>query len=641
MEKELKILFAEDLHTDFELAVREIEKAGISVEAFRVDTEEDFRRALEVFKPHIVISDYSMPLFDADEALKICQELDPFLPFIVLTGSINEETAVNCLKSGATDYILKESLKRLPFAVREAMASFEIQSQKEEYLNKLKESEHRLRQAHKIARIGNWEFDFNSGMVTASDEARMIYGVEESTLPIAEVQAMVLIQYRSALDRAMNEHKEFGKPYDVEFKIRRRNDGEIRYIHSMGEYNSETNKLIGIITDITEQKINQQLRQEIFLAIEAANFKRDFIAHISHEIRTPLTAIEGVSELIEQTKLSEIQKDYLETLKFSIESLRTIINEVLDFSKIEAGQIRINPVAFDSEEIAEKSEKLFNSICKKPLKFQVEGFDKLPKIIKADKQRVFQIITNLISNAVKYSKEGTVKLSVLLDDVIEEDKFLFKILVQDNGPGIHANLKEKLFKPFSQVHENTENVHIEGTGLGLSICKDLANLLGGEIGVESDPGKGSVFWFTFVAEAAESEELAAEVVEENPNHESSKRLKILLAEDKAVNTKVITLMLNSLGHEVVDVNNGKQAVERCKKEKFDLVLMDVQMPVMDGIEATRKIKEECSDPPPVIGLSANAMEGDREKYMKAGMDNYLIKPIKTNDIAKAIKNLKI
>ena len=640
MAKELKILFAEDLHTDYELAVREIEKAGMSVEAFRVDTEEDFRRALEVLKPDIVISDYSMPLFDADEALKICQEFNPFLPFIVLTGSINEETAVNCLKSGATDYILKERLKRLPFAVKEALARFEIQAQKEEYFTKLKESEHRLRQAHKIAKIGNWEFDFNSGMVTASDEARMIYGVEESTLPIAEVQAMALIQYRTQIDRAIKEQIEFGKPYDVEFKIRRRNDGEIRYIHSMAEYNPETSKLVGIITDITEQKINQQLRQEIFLAIEAANFKRDFIAHISHEIRTPLTAIEGVSELIEKTKLSETQKDYLETLKFSIENLRTIINEVLDFSKIEAGQIRINPVAFLSEEIAEKSEKLFNSICKKPLKFQVEGFDKLPKIIKADKQRVFQIITNLISNAVKYSKEGIVKLSVLLDDVIEEDKFLFKIRVQDNGPGIQANLKEKLFKPFSQVHESDDDVQIEGTGLGLSICKDLANLLGGEIGVESEPGKGSVFWFTFVAEAAEPEDLAAKV-EEADNSESTISLKVLLAEDKVVNTKVITLMLNSLGHEVVVVNNGKQAVERCKKEKFDLVLMDVQMPVMDGIEATRRIKEECSDPPPVIGLSANAMEGDREKYMKAGMDNYLIKPIKTNDITRAIKNLKI
>ncbi|MBW6478713.1 MAG: response regulator [Bacteroidales bacterium] len=640
MEEKLRILFAEDLLTDFELAVNEIKNGGIEIEPIRVDTEEDFRRALRAFDPQIIISDYSMPVFDAEVALKISLEHNPYLPFIVLTGSINEETAVNCLKKGATDYVLKERIKRLPFAVREAMARWEMQMQREQYHTKLKESEYLLKQAQKIANIGSWEFDFTTRLVKASEQARQIYGVEPEIMPIDDMQAIPLKHYRPMLDNAMKEHIEQGKLYDVEFRIKRSNDGEIRYIHSLAEYNPQTNKLVGIITDITEKKINEQLKQEILLARESADFKRDFLAQMSHEIRTPLTAIEGIAELMQKTHLSDIQKDYMETLYFSLESLRNVTDEVLDFSKIEAGKIVINPVTFKPSEIAQKAEKFFQSVCKKPLKFCTEGFEELPELIHADKQRVMQIITNLLSNAVKYSGKGTVKLKARPEKNLGNGEMLIRIEVEDEGPGIHHELMKSLFKPFSQIHIPDEEMKMQGTGLGLSICKELSVLLGGEAGVESEPGKGSSFWFTFLAEIKDSQDASYER-EELQVTENTHTLKILLAEDKEINKKVISLMLQSIGHEVVTVSNGKEAFEICTQQKFDLVLMDVQMPVMDGIEATKLIKSKCPDPPPVIGLSANALDEDRKKYTRAGMDDYISKPFKTNDIVKLIEKLKL
>jgi len=640
MKEKLKILIAEDLLTDFELAVNEIKEGDIEVDAIRVDTEEDFRRALRIFNPQIIISDYSMPVFDADLALKISLEHNPYLPFIVLTGSINEQTAVNCLKSGATDYILKERIKRLPFAVKEAMARYEMHVQREQFLVKLKHSENRLKQAHKIANIGSWEFNYNDGLVTASEEALKIYGVDQECMLIEDVKAMTLEQYRPIIDHAVKEHIEKGKPYDVEYRIKRASDGEIRYIHSLAEYDPDNERLVGIIKDITEKKINEQLRQEILIAYESANFKRDFLAQMSHEIRTPLTAIEGISELLGKTSLNPVQKDYLETLSFSVESLINTTNEVLDFSKIEAGKVIMNPVTFSPSELGSRAEKFFNSICKRPLKLVVEGFDKLPEYINTDKQKVFQIISNLLSNAVKYAEKGVVKLIAIVDDRFDNERIRVKIQVIDEGPGIHQELKKNLFKPFSQLQMQNEEMNIQGTGLGLTICKELSVLLGGEAGLDSEPGKGSCFWFTFTGKIQAMDDISASP-DVASDVKKSPGLKILLAEDKLINKKVISLMLNSIGHEVVAVSNGQEAFDICKTDKFDMVLMDVQMPVMDGIEATKLIKTQCPDPPPVIGLSANALIKDREKYARAGMDDYITKPFKTDDIVKIIEKLKI
>jgi PAS domain S-box-containing protein len=639
MEEVMRLLFVEDLPTDYELEVRELKKEGLLFQSLRVETEEEFCKELREFRPHVVISDYSMPAFNGMKALNISLRHDPFLPFIVCTGSMNEETAVECLKAGATDYVIKESMKRLPYAVKEAMLRKEILLQNEVAQRKLKDSEAQLRRAQKVANIGSWEFDFNTGLAAASEEARNIYGLTEESPPIEKIQAMVLPQYRPMMDLAMQEHMNSGKPYNVEFQIMRANDQVIRYIHSMAEYDSASKKLSGIIRDITERKNNEILKQEILVARESARFKQDFLARMSHEIRTPLTAITGMMEILANTDLDEKQKDYFETIKFASESLKNIINEVLDFSSIEAGEIKLRPVEFQTREIFIKSEKLFQSLSKRGLNFFVQGQEGLPKYIYADKQRIFQVISNLISNAVKYTQEGEINLDANVVDELTSKNLKIKIQVKDTGTGIPANLKEKLFKPFSQIH-NVDDFQVESTGLGLSICKELASLLGGEIGVESEIGNGSSFWFTFLAKVVDpgKDELQQKIIKDPSK---VRTLNILLAEDKLVNQKVISLLLNSLGHKVTIAQNGQEVVDMCRDKNYDIVLMDIQMPVMDGVEATKILKRLCKQPPPIVGLSASAFEGDREKYMAMGMDEYITKPVKIDDFRILLERLNL
>ncbi len=634
----LKILIVEDLKEDYELALRELKKGGLRVDPMRVETESQMRAAMKDFKPDLVISDFTLPGFDGKKALKAGLETDPFIPFIIYTGSIDEETAVECLKSGATDYIIKDSRVRLPYAVKEALEKKKAIRQKEETLSKLKESEFQLKRSQKIANIGNWKLDLQTGVIKASEEAQKIYGVSQENIPVELIRKMALEKYRKMLDVAIYHNINSGKPYDVEYEIMRASDKQVRFVHSMAEYYPEQKCFIGIIKDITETKNNEKLKQEILVANESTRFKQKFLAQISHEIRTPLTAIDGITELLEKTPLNDSQKDYLETLKFASGNLRNIINEVLDYSKIEAGKIKIQPESFPVNELVIRAEKLFLSICKKPLSFKVKGIHSLPKYIHADKHRVFQIITNLISNAVKYSNTGTITLEFKDLRQKKAQRNTFKVMVRDEGPGIQPQLKKNLFKPFSQIHQQ-ENIEIEGTGLGLSICKELAALLEGEVGVESEPGHGSTFWFTFLA--GQAKESAKETPKQNTSSSSGKRLNILLAEDKAINQKVITLILSSLGHTIVVVENGQQVLEKFTPHDYDLILMDIQMPVMDGIEATQKLRTKFTSLPPIVGLSANAMEGDREKYIKLGMDEYITKPVKSGDFNKLIQRLGV
>ncbi len=505
-------------------------------------------------------------------------------------------------------------------------------------LERLRQSEKQLKQAQKISNVGSWELDLNTSMVRFSEEAREIYGAPLGEMHIKSVHEIVVEKYRKLLNEEMQEHKRSGKPYDVIFQINRASDGQLRYIQSMAELNVAENKVIGIIRDITESKTNERLKQEIMVANESARFKQNFLAQMSHEIRTPLTAIDGMLELMEQTQLSETQKDFLDTVKFSSENLRNIINEVLDYSRIEAGGIRLNPVDFPFSELYDKAHKLFHSIAKGKVRFVTLGQENLPGYIHADKHRIFQIISNLISNAIKYAREGDVILEILPIPPEENGQRLFKVLVKDQGPGISEALKRKLFKPFSQIHKN-EHIQVEGSGLGLSICKELAVLLNGEIGMESQPGEGSTFWFTFAAtvvtEVKSTPGLPSDDEAQTPT------LRILLTEDKKVNQKVISLILTSMGHHITLAHNGEEAIRQYSPGKFDLILMDIQMPVMDGITATKMLKDKYTELPPVVGLSANALQGDREKYIDQGMDDYITKPVRSDDFRQLISRLHL
>ncbi len=404
----------------------------------------------------------------------------------------------------------------------------------------------------------------------------------------------------------------------------------------LSAYNMELyNRKNYFLSTQLDEKEAEKLREQVELANKTAEFKQNFLANMSHEIRTPLTGLVGMIELLGKTKLDAVQHDYVSTLKQSTENLHEIINQVLDFSKIEAGKLKLNIKTFQVQTLVINAKKLFSSICDKDIAFDMHIEEEVPVFIKADKSRIMQIINNLISNAVKFTNQGEIELFVkhIKTDTITNEATI-KIEVKDTGYGIRPEKQDQLFIPFAQIDE-VDTRDYDGTGLGLSICKELVKIHGGEIGFESEYKVGSTFWFTFKAKVVMWDEMPS-VLDTDEAFNSSKKLKILLVEDKMINQKVIKLLLSSMGHHITLAGNGKEALEKFQPGQFDVILMDIQMPVMDGIAATKKLKEDYKNLPPIIGLSANAFEGDSEKYKKLGMDDYITKPLKQEVFTEVI-----
>ncbi len=395
---------------------------------------------------------------------------------------------------------------------------------------------------------------------------------------------------------------------------------------------------IVIIEERSYYIAKEKLEKQVAVAKESAKFKQNFLANMSHEIRTPLTGIMGLIEIIQKSDISPELQEYVKILKNSGENLTEIIDQVLDFSKIEAGKIKLNTRVFKFDSLLKNAQVLFDSMCySKDLKFLTITDEKLPEFIKADDTRLSQIINNLLSNAVKFTQQGsvTLKASLIMKDNHTDD-VIIKIEVIDTGIGIPPEMQEKLFTPFGQIDKQDIRTY-EGTGLGLSICKELAELHGGKIGVKSKHKEGSTFWFTFIAQKVATTNQKIE----NQISDKPSGLKILFVEDKSVTRKVVKIMLSKMGHKVTLAEDGKQAIEAYQPGKFDVILMDIQMPVMDGITATKILKNEHKDLPPIIGLSANAFEGDREKYLAKGFDEYLTKPLKEKDFNTVLEKFNL
>ncbi|MFO8066796.1 MAG: PAS domain S-box protein, partial [Bacteroidales bacterium] len=473
------------------------------------------------------------------------------------------------------------------------------------------------------------------------------YSLEELTDENFDLFKALTDKGKEIIERRYNERLKGNKLQNVyEFQIKTKS-GKVKdlEVSTASIKGGDRPKVLGIIRDITKIKKNQQLQQEVQIANKSAEFKQKFLANMSHEIRTPLTGMLGFVELLNNTRLTKTQKAYLETLRHSGENLKEIINLILDYSKIESGEVSLKPIAFPSKSIFEKVANLFSSICHKQVDLITYIDRAIPDYIKTDQPKLNQILNNLASNAVKFTEKGKIELSAKLENLkksspklVKPDIAIIKIEVKDTGIGISPDAQKHLFQPFSQV-ENNAVKYIEGTGLGLSICKELSEILGGQIGVDSKEGEGSNFWFTFKADIAKKNEVMSEDIIENYIAKEVKSLNILLVEDKKVNQMVVSIMLESMGHKVDIANNGLEVLDNFKADFYDLVLMDIQMPVMDGITATKKLKQKYKNLPPIVGLSANAFEGDREKYMREGMDEYLIKPIKSKDFERLLKKL--
>ncbi|MDY7001834.1 MAG: PAS domain S-box protein, partial [Thermodesulfobacteriota bacterium] len=446
-------------------------------------------------------------------------------------------------------------------------------------------------------------------------------------------------------------------PFKEEVMRRGQNFGEVGHVRKDG-ITFPTAKAVALLKDeqgapyalasfardITKRKrIEKELLEAKEAAEAASQAKSEFLATVSHEIRTPLNGTMGMLQLVQNTKLDAEQEEYVETAIASSKNLLTVLNEILDISRIEAGRYEIVEREFDLLEILET---VTGSFKDRTMKYGVHiHYDvdrNLPFVLLGDGNRITQILFNLVGNAVKFTKRGDVHIDVS-PLPREKDERYFRLLfsVSDTGMGIPDDKMEYVFELFTQADASYTRKY-EGVGLGLGIVRRLVTLMGGTISVESEVGVGTTVYFTVKVKLSRfSLERRRVPFGRRQIGSPSSRFKILVAEDSSTNRMFAVKFLESLGHRVTAVEDGYQVLEALKKERFDLVVMDVQMPKMDGVEATRAIRDSSSrdfDPSiPIIAMTAHAMWGDRDKFIQAGMDDYITKPVDMEEFVDVLE----
>ncbi len=504
------------------------------------------------------------------------------------------------------------------------------------------QNKERLELALKAGNLGSWDVDFTKNETIVNDQWSKVTGYKLQDSQILSKDTWLETIYPDDRDMVLKCGSDYKQGLTKEYNVEYRgvtSENKVIWLRTTGaitqrdEDNNPT-RMIGIVRDITKDKLyNKQLQNAKSQAEEIAKMKSEFLANMSHEIRTPLNAIIGFIDLLREQEQDKQKLEYLNIVNTSSKSLVNIINDILDFSKIESGKLSIEHIDFDTKEEFNITKKLFEAKAKeKDIDLQVTYKD-VPEYLNSDILRIKQIVNNLLSNAIKFTPKGK---NITLSLEHKENQLL--VAVKDEGVGIQKDKLQSIFEAFSQEEVSTSRKY-GGTGLGLSISSRLVNLLGGELKVKSKLGEGSVFYFKIPVE------IGKEIQKESSEDVSSdnfKGKKILLVEDIKTNQQIMKILIEKVGMSIDIANDGLEAIDMFTKKQYDCILMDENMPNMNGLEATHEIityeKDNKLDHTPIIALTGNAVDGDRERLMAAGMDEYLNKPIDKEKLYKLISS---
>ena len=484
-------------------------------------------------------------------------------------------------------------------------------------------------------------------MVYMSDQVKNLtgYAKEEFISNKRTFASLIHPEDVDFVDQVVNKAVQENSPWELEYRVIT-NEKKIKWVYEKGQAvkrdQNVTEYLDGFILDVSLRKQVEKEKEEYAARLvketenakEASRAKSEFLANMSHELRTPLNGIIGISEMILDSKSVPDIHQHADTVLAESEFLLGLLNEILDHAKIEANKISIESITFNLHVLLKHlSSSLKKLVEKKGLELIVAVDEKAPSYLRGDSLRIKQILSNLAGNAIKFTEKGWIKIGVaVLEEVDSKAKLRFT--VSDTGIGIPEEKQTKIFDKFTQADESTTRKY-GGTGLGLSIVKRLVELMGGEIGIDSKEGEGSTFWFTLSLSLSKKEDL---VLAPGDDYKEVKGVsKVLLAEDYPVNQKIAKAHLKHLNCEIEICENGKEATKAFEAKEYDLILMDLQMPEMDGYEATSKIRNhERGKKVPIVALTANADEETRKKCKEVGMNDFISKPFRKEIFLKVV-----